>query len=290
MSIPPTPYFLLAEASAQLGQRLVFSSFLEGGTHATSILASDGESDYVIRSFPGEPSTVLREVEILGRLHALGDLVPRHICHSVRAGWPFIVTTRVEGGHPDPQLSLRAIAHEMAAALARIHALPGSGLRPAPDGPPSGDSAVARMAREAWGSLDLKDRVLTHSDYWCGNALWSGEKLTGVVDWPGARHAPRGVDVAWCRLDLVLLGDPYSADMFSAEYQQLTGATIPDLSVWDLQAAASAYPRVEEWAPNYIGIGRTELGPELLRRRLEEWSAALISEQADAPRPSGTLR
>jgi aminoglycoside phosphotransferase (APT) family kinase protein len=281
---------LIAEASTELGKRLLFLAFLEGGTHATSILASDGLSDYVIRCFPEEPSTVLREVEILDRLHALGDVVPRNICHSTRSGWPFIVTTRVEGGHPDPQLCLTAIAHEMAATLVRIHRLSGNGLRAAPEGPPSGDSPVARAAREAWNGLDLRDRVLTHSDYWCGNALWSGEKLTGVVDWSGARNAPRGVDVAWCRLDLVLLGDASAADLFAAEYEQLAGITIPDLLSWDLQAAASAYPRVEEWAPNYLGIGHTELGPGLLRRRLEEWVAALVSRQPVGPPRSGKRR
>ena len=119
--------------------------------------------------------------------------------------------------------------------------------------------------------------MLTHSDFWCGNALWDGPALTGVVDWAGAHRAPRGADVAWCRLDLVLLGEPAAADIFLDEYERSARAVVPDHDVWDLVAAARAEDIVETWSPNYLDIGRAELVPQELRRRFDSWTAALLA-------------
>lgn len=121
----------------------------------------------------------------------------------------------------------------------------------------------------------MNEAVLTHSDFWCGNALWESERLTGVVDWSGARCGPRGVDVAWCRQDLVLLGSPEATEHFLTEYERLLGRPISDINAWDVQAAARAHDRVETWLPNYLGIGRTEITAELLRERLDAWNATL---------------
>lgn len=121
----------------------------------------------------------------------------------------------------------------------------------------------------------MRDPVLIHSDFWCGNALWEADRLTGVVDWSGARSGPRGVDLAWCRQDLVLLGSPRAAGLFLEEYERLTGAAVDDIGAWDVQAAASAHGRVETWLPNYLGIGRGEMTAELLRERLDAWNAKL---------------
>ncbi|MBK0296215.1 phosphotransferase, partial [Bacillus sp. S34] len=71
--------------------------------------------------------------------------------------------------------------------------------------------ALAEVGFRVLREVDV-DRVLTHGDLWSGNTLWEGDRLTGIVDWSGAMSAPRGVDIAWCRQDLVLLGSTVAAD------------------------------------------------------------------------------
>jgi aminoglycoside phosphotransferase (APT) family kinase protein len=121
--------------------------------------------------------------------------------------------------------------------------------------------------------------VLTHSDFWSGNALWNGDLVTGVVDWCGARNAPRGLDVAWCRLDLVLLGSHAAADAFLAEYEAASGIPMRDRAAWDRYAAARADPIVESWAVNYDGIGRSQITSEVLRRRFDRWADHRLTEE-----------
>lgn len=265
----------MESASALRGRELTFVKEFTGGQHATTILTTDGENELVVRAFPAHHDAAVREAEILPRLSALGAWVPHLVAVSTELDDTVIITSRVAGSAPSPGLSPMTMATEMAAALVRIHALDGSGLRRIPAEPPRGRSALAVRAQREWDRLDIRSPVLTHSDFWCGNALWDGSHLTGVVDWSGARVGPRGVDVAWCRQDLVLLGSPDAAGLFLEEYERLWGAAIDDIDAWDLQAAARAHERVETWLPNYLGIGRTDMTAETLRQRLDEWNGTL---------------
>ena len=269
---------LVRTAADLMGAPLRLQRALTGGEHARTLAVTDrAGTAYVVRGFPAGDPAVTHEVRVLDRVATLGDLVPRLVAYDDRPDQPVIITTRVAGGHPDPELDLDDVAVQMAGALARVHALPGDGLRTAPITAPSGKGPAAHAARQSWDALDMTTRVLTHFDFWCGNALWEGRELTGVVDWSGARSAPRGVDVAWARQDLVLLGSPHASQVFQDEYQRLSGQTLSDLHEWDVQAAAQAEPAVETWAPNYAGIGRTELDGAVLRRRLTSWIGHLLT-------------
>ncbi|GAA1854652.1 phosphotransferase family protein [Brevibacterium marinum] len=265
----------LRTASDLVGRELSLVDVFTGGQHAITLLATDGDSEFVVRAFPAHHDAAIREAEVLGRLSTLGAWAPHLVAANDDLADPVIVTSRVFGSAPGPDLSPMVIAAEMAAALVRIHDLGGHGLRPTPGEPPGGESALAARARREWASLDMRDPVLIHSDFWCGNALWEGGRLTGVVDWSGARSGPRGVDVAWCRQDLVLLGSPEAARLFIEEYERLWGDSIDDIDAWDVQAAARAHDRVETWLPNYVGIGRTDMTAQLLRERLDSWNATL---------------
>lgn len=270
---------LVTRASWIAGRDLVPLRALGGGEHAITVLARDHESELVIRAFPIGDQAVAHEVQVLTRLGALGPRAPLLVAYAHDADEPpVIVTSRVPGGHPPADLPASTIAGQMAAALAAIHRLPGEGLRLAPSGPPIGKQPVVVAAQRAWPRLAMEERVLTHYDFWCGNALWTGGVLTGVIDWSGSRNAPRGVDVAWCRLDLVLLGSTAAAARLLHDYEHAAGRRIEDIRAWDIQAAAQAVTAVEEWAPNYHAIGRTELDAPTLRRRLDQWVAHLLDE------------
>uniref|UniRef100_UPI0027427BC2 phosphotransferase n=1 Tax=Actinoplanes sp. RD1 TaxID=3064538 RepID=UPI0027427BC2 len=106
----------------------------------------------------------------------------------------------------------------------------------------------------------------------CGNVLWEGERLSGIVDWSGACAAPRGFDVGWCRLDLVLLFGAGVADEFLAGYEAAAGVRVPDVPAWDRFALANAHRDVESWTGNYRELGRPDLTPQVLRARHTAWS------------------
>jgi aminoglycoside phosphotransferase (APT) family kinase protein len=267
---------LLACASRLTGRDLRLRQVLTGGQHAFTIQAGDAHGDVVVRVFPTGDDAVQREVDILTRVQALGGFVPTFLARGAVDDQPMIVTTLVPGTAPRPTVPVAQIAAQMGEMLARIHTLDGSGLRRAPTAPPDGTGVLARAARAALPRLEDNDKVLTHFDFWSGNTLWEGDELTGVVDWSGARVAPRGVDVAWCRQDLVLLGARSAADIFLETYENHAGLVVADMSLWDLVAAAQADPVVESWAANYHGVGRPDITSEVLRKRLDDWVRHLL--------------
>src|ERR1039458_1136272 len=81
------------------------------------------------------------------------------------------------------------------------------------------DGPLETGIRSRWAQITASPVVLTHYDYWSGNVVWRGETLTGIVDWSGGARGPRGFDVGWCRLDLVLLLEERIADVFPAAYE-----------------------------------------------------------------------
>lgn len=249
---------LVDAAAALLDRPVRLVAPLSGGTHAETVAVTDGERELVARRFPDGDPAAAREVVVLAHLEQHGDLEGVGVPRLVAASTDLVVTTRVPGGAPSPTLPLDVVADEMARALALVHARDGRGLR-AWDGAP----------------LPTAGRVLLHGDFWCGNALWAGAALTGVVDWSGAALGPRELDVAWCRQDLVLLGSPAAGERFVRAYERASGVPLPALGQWDVHAAAQAEPVVETWAPNYAGIGRPEIDAAVLRQRLDAWIADL---------------
>jgi aminoglycoside phosphotransferase (APT) family kinase protein len=268
-----------AAATRLLGPLVRFVGQLTGGQHAVTTVWSDGVDEFVLRRFPPGDNAVARELLVLPKLAGLGALVPRLVASDDDPAGPVIITSRVAGRAPAPGIDPSALALGLADVLARIHAQDATGLPTDARELAPGDSPVAAKARQDWPRLARSASVLTHSDFWCGNALWSGDRLTGVVDWCGARLAPRGQDVAWCRLDLVLLGHVNAADEFVAEYERRSGATVADVRAWDVHAAAQADPNVESWRVNYAGIGRPELSSGVLRRRFDQWVGTLIDSE-----------
>ncbi|MFC7619755.1 phosphotransferase family protein [Microlunatus sp. GCM10028923] len=269
---------LIGRASEVLGRRLELVGRLSGGAHALTAMARDaGGTEYVVRRFPiGDPA-VVEEVRVLDRLGSLGGLAPRLVAYDAgQTEAPIIVTTKLDGGPPSPDLSPFEIAAQLGSALAKIHTIDGRGLRRVPGTRPTGDGPAVEVDGEKGDQQERSGAVLVHYDFWCGNALWRDGTLTGVVDWSGARQGPRAVDVAWCRQDLVLLGSPESADHFLRVYEEQAGVEIDDVRAWDLDAARSADGVVETWAVNYEGIGRPEITGKVLRERLDGWIARLL--------------
>lgn len=257
--------------------QLTLRRVLTGGTHARTVVAGDRSGDVVVRRFPPGDPAGRHEVIVAVRLEDLGGLAPRLLAMKEdEVAGDLLVAELVDGG-PLGAIADERLASELALAMARIHSLDGSGLRPAPTGPSAGESAIALLARQHFDHLDQGTRVLTHYDLWTGNTLWRGERLVGVVDWSGARSAPRGVDLAWLRLDLVLQGRLAAADLLVEHYRDATGLEIADLPAWDVQAAAQAVEVVTTWSSNYLGVGLADLDAAVLRARMDAWADRLLS-------------
>jgi aminoglycoside phosphotransferase (APT) family kinase protein len=266
-----------AAASRLLGRPAHVIARLSGGAHAVTTTVTDGANEYVLRRFPAGDGAVTREIAVLPRLIELGELVPRLVAFDDSEAEPAILTQKVHGTPPPPDLPTATIACELGKILARIHVVSCADLPPELLEPPvPGDSAIARRAQRDWAHLDRGEQVLLHRDFWCGNTLWDGGTVTGVVDWSSARSGPRGIDLAWCRQDLVLLGDRVAADSLVSTYQAASGHAVHDIAAWDRHAAARAEPVVEEWAVNYAGIDRAHLTGTVLRDRLDDWINDLL--------------
>ena len=236
---------------------------LSGGTHAaTHLIRTERPTrELVLRRFPPGDDAAEREARVLAALDGLDGLAPRLVDADPagrRFGEPATLITRLPGQADIMPACPDTAAEQLGQLLARIHAVPLARLTGLRDGMP-GAAYGHRLADQP--------PVLTHYDYWSGNVLWQQATLTGAVDWSGACRAPRGFDVSWCRLDLVLLHGRATADVFLAAYEKAAGAAMPDMALWDLFALTNSHHTVETWLPNYHDLGRTDLTAADLRER-----------------------
>jgi aminoglycoside phosphotransferase (APT) family kinase protein len=252
---------------------------LAGGTHAATHLLrmANPARDLVLRRFPPGDAAAGLEAAALTALDGLDDWAPRLIDvdpSGEHVGEPATLITRVAGRSDIIPADPHAAAAELARALARVHATPVDRLDSFRDGVavaihetgPTRSTLVPDEDR-----LARQPSVLTHFDYWSGNVLWQRDRISGVIDWAGAARAPRGFDVSWCRLDLVLLHDHSVADSFLGAYQRAAGLVVADVHLWDLFALSNSFDAVESWLPNYHSLGRTDLTGADLRDRHTGW-------------------
>jgi aminoglycoside phosphotransferase (APT) family kinase protein len=259
---------------------------LVGGTHAiTWLVALEGRGvEAVLREFPAGDASVAREAQVLRDLDGLGGLAPKLLAEGVNDAIPWLLLSRLRGraditsGEPD------TVATELGVALAKVHRARGDRLTPFRRVYEMKGGEVRILSGPAASSVGANWRriidtplVLTHYDYWSGNVVWEGHRLSGIVDWNGGSLGPRGFDVGWCRLDLYLLYDGGIADVFLHAYEAAFGEVLSDPALWDLWALARSDQAVETWVPNYGELGRGDLTADVLRRRHREWTESSLS-------------
>jgi aminoglycoside phosphotransferase (APT) family kinase protein len=260
---------------------------LEGGQHAGTwrVDTENPAISVVVRQFPADDPAPLQEQRVLRALDGLGGLAPVPLGGDLSGRWSKYPTSLISwlDGRPDiTPTDPRGWARELGRALALVHAVPTErlaelasvfdrrgGSQEILGGP------LAAEVRSCWSELVALPEVLTHGDYWSGNVVWRDGRLTGIVDWSGGSRGPRGFDLGWCRLDLVLLFDEQIADDFLAAYEAEAGQAVGEIRLWDCWAAAGSDQAVESWAPNYLPLGRADLDEDELRRRHGQWTARL---------------
>ncbi|MGH2850207.1 MAG: phosphotransferase family protein [Solirubrobacteraceae bacterium] len=261
---------------------------LDGGQHADTWRVDTGDPalSVVVRQFPVADVAADREQRVLRSLDGLGGLAPVLLGGDLDGQWsqyPTSLISWLDGESDITPHDPESWARELGHALARVHAVTSDrlpdlatvfdrrGSRAELNGP------LAQDVRARWSEVIGSPEVFTHTDYWSGNVVWRDGTLTGIVDWSGAALGPRGYDLGWCRLDLVLLYDERIADVFLAAYEAATGQRVSDVIVWDGWAAARSHDVVETWSPNYAPLGRRDLDDQELRRRHARWTTRLLA-------------
>ncbi len=222
-----------------------------------------------------EPDVVTREAQILDTLRKSPVPAPELVASdpgAISCDVPALLMTRLSGRPRAKARDIDKFVRSLAAPLEEIHAVDvpddaafptyrqhssSEETSPPPwtEHPQEWERAIARHAA---GPPD-HGPVFIHRDYHPLNVLWTGARVTGIVDWAWACAGPAMVDVAHCRLNLVLGPGVEAADSFLAA----TGDPSAYDPAWDLLDAVDVLPDLAE-------------GPSALAR-LDDWVAARIA-------------
>jgi aminoglycoside phosphotransferase (APT) family kinase protein len=291
---PPAAALAWAAAAFGPGARVIGARPLASAwlaNHAVDVAAGDGTVHrLVLRRWarPGwdeeDPDfTAAREAAVLELLAPTPVPAPALVAADPDAeicDVPALLETRLPGGPPDLGGDPGPLVEGLAAALPPIHAVavPGAGSGPVPpyhrfhepEGlvPPAWSARPDLWARAfavAAGPPPAGRPCFIHRDYHPANTLWTGGRLTGVVDWVGGSWGPPSVDLGHMRVNLAWDLDLAVADRFLAAYRALTG--FDHHPYWDVACAVDVVPELSSDDPP----------PDPTLQRMEELVAAALA-------------
>ncbi|MFD8756980.1 phosphotransferase family protein [Kitasatospora sp. NPDC059577] len=300
-----------AEGALAPGERITAVTALKGGwtsrMRRLDVERPDGGGRYalVLRSFVTPfyrrhaPALLAREAGVLGLLEGGGVPAARLRAldeHGAACDHPSLVMTHLPGGvrlAEDADTGRRADL--LAAQLAAVHALEvDERSRPrawqawtAPDivRVPQHTKRPALWARAVEGirrEAPAHRPCFLHRDFHPGNVLFTGSgaslAVSGVVDWVETSWGPADLDVAHCATALALLHGPAAGLAFADRYREAGGVLDEGTGhlYWRLLDALAFAPDAEKVAVPWRDLGRTDLTPALLTRRLEDYLQALL--------------
>lgn len=215
---------------------------LTGGWTSTMLALGTGAEEVVLRLMTREPwrshgaALTTRERDVQRMLAGTAVPAPRTVALDaegrhcgVSAHLMTLLPGRVETGCPDPA-GLDALAD----VLATVHAVaPTVEVRDyeswaweAKYSPPPW-ARDAGLWEDAFALLRTEppayDRCFLHRDFQPRNVLWSGGRITGVVDWVETSIGPAWLDVAHCATNLAIRHGNGPADAFARSYAERTG-------------------------------------------------------------------
>lgn len=222
--------------------------------------ASSTQLAFVLRRYTdeerlvGDPWYVPRdEVMALQTLESVDLPVPRLVAadtDAVECDVATLLVTWLPGSPPEPPGDVDSIVERIPTALRAIHATEAHPTlrryRPyfESDGHTAGDLHPPTWSRdpslwegafEAVASRPPDGPIrFIHRDYHHGNTLWSGDALTGIIDWTTGCLGPPGIDVAQMRINLAWDYDLETADASLVNWQSVSGESEPQHPYWDL--------------------------------------------------------
>ena len=218
---------------------------VEAGGAASLILLSHSGADR-----RRNPQIARDEFRLLGQLRQAGLPVARPLRLDERHDPPFLITECIAGSQRFAPDDVSSFCGRLAEILSSIHALDPSrqdmnflprqaaliGERLA-----SGQGAEDRILmamRGQWPKLRRNPPRLLHGDYWPGNLLWRGERLTGIIDWEDAMIGDPLGDLGKSRLEIFWALGAAAMEHYTADYLALSRELDANaLPFWDLWGA-----------------------------------------------------
>jgi aminoglycoside phosphotransferase (APT) family kinase protein len=266
---------------------------LGGGTDCATHVFELGGQRYVLKRARPGTDPVTDEFENLQHAARCGVPTPIPITCDPAGDWfgtPALVMSALPGSHnlhpADEELWLR----EVARALAAIHDTPIGDFpdrraprwerwRPWSDEPDGRLAAITDAVDELRTLAASEPRVFTHDDFHPSNAVFLGDRLTGIVDWAYASVAPRGSAVASCRKDLAIHPGGSAPDRFLAAYEAETGLKVDNLAHWDVLQGAKALQWGHRWPAAF-----EELNVHVDERQIIDASTFFVDKALHATR------
>jgi Ser/Thr protein kinase RdoA (MazF antagonist) len=118
---------------------------------------------------------------------------------------------------------------------------------------------------------------LIHRDYHPANVLFTGEKLTGIVDWINACRGAVNIDIATCRVDLVCLHGIEAANQFLHHYE--AAANLVHDPVWDALAILDFFDYEDNpkaVLQSWHDLGRTDLSEPIIYQRANDYMVEVM--------------
>ncbi|AFC30235.1 hypothetical protein PM3016_3392 [Paenibacillus mucilaginosus 3016] len=274
---------------------------LQGGVsslvHRITLRVHGEETDVVLRLFHDEewvsdqPDLAVREAESLRHAsRCAGVQTPKILAidkTGAHCGVPAVLMSRLPGRvvlqPPDPKRWVEA----MAEAISRIHEVEAGdfpwSFSPYCDASKLDTSSWSKVpdqwkeaARIVTGPRPTPAVRFIHRDYHPANVLWTGEEVSGIVDWVNGCTGPAGIDVGHCRVNLALLHDAGTADAFLSSYQEHAGDSFVYDPYWDLVTLIDFAFWPPEVYRGWTDLGMTGLTDEMMGERLDLYLLSVL--------------
>lgn len=289
-SSPPPPESL-RWLEEQLGDRVIgFVELVGGLSSAVHRIDLSTQPSVVLRRFtladwierePYIPQDEARTLALLGEID-LGVATPILVAADPdgdACDVPAIVMTEVQGAPDITPTDPKRWAEKLAVCIARIHEQPPVDGLPRyrrwddPKRPLPLWTADPDLWRRSIGIADVDlpahPDAFLHRDFHPNNIHWLDGEICGVVDWLSACTGPIAADLAHCRWNLAVLGDPPLADHFSDHYRHRTGYS-EDLQLFDLSTVLSG-PVGPFPTHAWNALGRKDLTSDAVAPKIDEW-------------------
>jgi aminoglycoside phosphotransferase (APT) family kinase protein len=260
---------------------------LDWGTYRIDLERGAGPASLVLRRHDGSGERPLASArrlwDALTTLAATDLPVPRPVLFDDGAliGAPLVLMTRCPGRIQPPGADTEAWLRAYAAALGPAEEVERL-VRVAAGRESAEWRDVIDLLRTTAAGVAPATPALRHRDVWFGNLLWTGDEVTGILDWTGACAGDPAGDIAYAGLDVLLVLGAAGAATFK---RLLRADRLPAASLawWELYAAADGLAWLDEWVKGYneVGVGLT---PGLARSRLDAFTAAARAGLDPAPR------
>lgn len=257
------------------GSTVVATRRLTGGvaSEASAVRVQDPAGkqwSLVLRRFttadPWRPDAVATEARVLRDLEATSIPAPRVVAVDPSgndAGVPALLMLKLPGrielraervvDYVEQIAALAALIHDdlpIVAPEARTRTWDASLRAPGPwSNAPDVWRRVAAALADPPAPTDTPRFI--HGDLHPMNLLWTGTRLTGIVDWSLATCGQPARDIAHCRLNLAWLHGPELPERLRRAWEAETGWTLDPW--WDLFYLANWGPGWNHFLPRQVG-------------------------------------